>query len=813
MQIPRPSNRTCEAVSDMQHLWSIVSIILCATLFVIPSAGAQTNPETSAAPSFQDPRRAPAGSLEVEELSARLKTAEARRAQAEALARRLAVQSKDSIAKAKAAREAEVRRREIAEADAKRANEAAKQANAQIEKERETARAARIEAVKAAIAQHKDAVAKLRKDLDDALKRASDADEQRKQAGTKLAKLEQSIARLTSQARRSASVADELRKSAEQAEISRKAAVAARQIAEQRAALRDKQAQEKAKAAETRHKAEKAQVASDIAKLRRQLTHVQEALQRGQTERESEVKRLAKTLAKTLDRAKVAEAAVAEHKSALERHVSEVAALEKKLLAAQRALQKVRDARTSDAAGHTKKIAEALRQAKKAKAAVARLEAEEQQQEAAVKDLQQQLKQAQQALRKSEAGRQDDASRHAAKLGKVRQTAKEVARLTAQLKDTRTKNAKQIEQLKRDIERLQLERTKARKLAQAAEQRVKGLETALAAAQRRAARQVVARPKPKTTAKPLSPVDRERRRIEQAAQRELERLQALYAGPNNDKGPETVAGSGRAGAQPKPPTSVALAAKVPGQVGAPAASCGNVEVSTRPLPAGQMRLELTSKCRAGQRVSLRYAGVTFVRAFDNAGYLGFTLDCFAGAEPGLQIAFEDRTTKNVPVVAQDLKAVTKIALIWQAGINLDLHAYEYAAKHGSRGHIWAEAAGSLEASFVQTKNGGRGHGFMSITDDGKTSGDHVEVYTFWHKTGQKFGLVTTAVDYNTRGDIPEGETCGNGEHANVAYQSVIRTRKGKVSMERGTIAGIACGTRLSVLTRYIRAAVRDLRIR
>jgi hypothetical protein len=102
---------------------------------------------------------------------------------------------------------------------------------------------------------------------------------------------------------------------------------------------------------------------------------------------------------------------------------------------------------------------------------------------------------------------------------------------------------------------------------------------------------------------------------------------------------------------------------------------------------------------------------------------------------------------------------------------------------------------------------------MSLIDSGEADGDHVEVYTFWHKQDQKFGLVMTAVDYETRGDSPQGKTCGKGEHAQVAYQSVTRTREGRISSEQGTIASMNCGAKLSLLTRYIRAAVRDLRIR
>ncbi len=157
-----------------------------------------------------------------------------------------------------------------------------------------------------------------------------------------------------------------------------------------------------------------------------------------------------------------------------------------------------------------------------------------------------------------------------------------------------------------------------------------------------------------------------------------------------------------------------------------------------------------------------------------------------------------------------MAGLSKVAVIWQAPVNLDLHVYEYAARHGESGHVWPGAPSSADAAEAETRASKRGRGFLSTSDDGRGDGDKVEVYTFWHHAEQRSGLVATALDYETRGASPNADTCGSGVHASVVYETFILDPRGQLSRERGAIAPATCGSQLTGAGRYMEDAVPDL---
>ena len=91
-----------------------------------------------------------------------------------------------------------------------------------------------------------------------------------------------------------------------------------------------------------------------------------------------------------------------------------------------------------------------------------------------------------------------------------------------------------------------------------------------------------------------------------------------------------------------------------------------------------MALRITAACHPNETVQISYAGAEFLRKLNAWGALDFTLDCFAGTSSVVDVRFGDNTRKTIPVVARDLDKVSKIAVLWRAPVNLDLHVFEYA---------------------------------------------------------------------------------------------------------------------------------------
>jgi hypothetical protein len=244
-----------------------------------------------------------------------------------------------------------------------------------------------------------------------------------------------------------------------------------------------------------------------------------------------------------------------------------------------------------------------------------------------------------------------------------------------------------------------------------------------------------------------------------------------------------------------------------------AATCSSADVQTEPLEGGRMRIGITATCRPGEAVQISYGGAEIIRRLDTRGSLEYVLDCFAGAAAPAELRFADGTRQSVPIAARDLDAVSKIAVIWRAPVNLDLHVFEYAARYDDPGHLWSKAPSSMEAARTQVAAEKRGHGYLSTSDSEASLGDKVEVYTFLHSDEQTSGAISMALDYETRGELPAGATCGQGALAEIDFQVSMRPRGGQPTRQSGVLTRVDCGQRIAREARLNQAALPGLRIR
>jgi hypothetical protein len=252
-------------------------------------------------------------------------------------------------------------------------------------------------------------------------------------------------------------------------------------------------------------------------------------------------------------------------------------------------------------------------------------------------------------------------------------------------------------------------------------------------------------------------------------------------------------------------SAIRRAARAPG-------GCPEASIAITPLPAGQARLELRSPCRADEEVQIRYASLEFFRRIDNAGGLDFIFDCIGGADKQVQLSFLDGSALRRIVPTHDLDRVTKVAAIWRGPVNLDLHAFEYAAKFGGPGHVWAGAPSSLAEAREASARDGHFHGFLSLQADGRAKGDQLEVYTLWRggrRNGPRFsaaansGIIALALDFESREAQPQDlETCGSGVFSEMAYKVIVREANGAIRRVNGAFSPLECGVKLHNSRRY-----------
>lgn len=173
-------------------------------------------------------------------------------------------------------------------------------------------------------------------------------------------------------------------------------------------------------------------------------------------------------------------------------------------------------------------------------------------------------------------------------------------------------------------------------------------------------------------------------------------------------------------------------------------ACGVPTLTAQPLPAGRMQVLLASACRAGEVVTWRYGGTERTAMLRSDGRLDLTVDGFAGTSTPLEIVLADSTRAELPLEAENLGGVTKVALVWRGTADLDLHAFEHAALPGRAGHVWSGAASTAADAGRTASQGQRGTGFLSLSD-GAGPTDQVEVYTFVHAARESPGHIAFAV--------------------------------------------------------------------
>jgi len=127
------------------------------------------------------------------------------------------------------------------------------------------------------------------------------------------------------------------------------------------------------------------------------------------------------------------------------------------------------------------------------------------------------------------------------------------------------------------------------------------------------------------------------------------------------------------------------------------ATCAAPTIEVVPQIAGQLEIKAQSPCRKGELVVGRYDELIVIGRFDGSGNWRFHVDCFFG-DREVELTFENDTRATKRSCTAVEKALTKVAIVWDDHVDLDLHAFEYAAALGSDYDRSARNPGSYETA-------------------------------------------------------------------------------------------------------------------
>lgn len=169
-------------------------------------------------------------------------------------------------------------------------------------------------------------------------------------------------------------------------------------------------------------------------------------------------------------------------------------------------------------------------------------------------------------------------------------------------------------------------------------------------------------------------------------------------------------------------------------------------------PGAMLDIGLLAPCRAGQRVTLRHAGLVVTGRVSPAGTMIASLPAFT-APAEVTLTFPDGESLSQTVLPEDLARYDRFGVQWMAGDAFSLHALAPGAAYDSPGHI----------SSINPGTAGEGGNFLSVLGD--PSADRplmAEVYTWPADTrangsGISFSLEAAVTPQSCGREMP-GET-------------------------------------------------------
>ncbi len=153
------------------------------------------------------------------------------------------------------------------------------------------------------------------------------------------------------------------------------------------------------------------------------------------------------------------------------------------------------------------------------------------------------------------------------------------------------------------------------------------------------------------------------------------------------------------------------------------ASACDVRMSASARPGATIALFISSLCRANQVVTLSHAGFSFSERTDDRGVLSAVIPAFTSLAT-VDVIFEDGVTASAQITLRDASELERLAIVWSAPVNLDLHAFEGNATENSEGHIWV----NNQRTYRDTLIGGGGF-LETFGDPSIEGGSMAEVYS------------------------------------------------------------------------------------
>ncbi len=160
------------------------------------------------------------------------------------------------------------------------------------------------------------------------------------------------------------------------------------------------------------------------------------------------------------------------------------------------------------------------------------------------------------------------------------------------------------------------------------------------------------------------------------------------------------------------------------------------------MPGATARVIVKAPCYADERVEIHHSGLTVTQHTDASGTLDLTIPALSEYAIFL-ISLENKQGTVATTHIPDMGHYARIALQWQGQTDLQIHALEFGASYGSKGHVSANPETQGIGSVVH------------LGQAGLTDARNLQVYSFPAGRASEAGSIEVTVEAEVT-----AENCG-----------------------------------------------------
>lgn len=221
-------------------------------------------------------------------------------------------------------------------------------------------------------------------------------------------------------------------------------------------------------------------------------------------------------------------------------------------------------------------------------------------------------------------------------------------------------------------------------------------------------------------------------------------------------------------------------------------ACG-IDMSLKARKGAELVATVVSPCRPGQSFEVDHAGLVFTAVTDLDGVSNFIVPAMA-SNAIVSVQFGDGASKEESIQVPNMERVTRVAVMWSADIDFDIHAREFGARTGDKGHIWSDQPGDYSTA---RRAGG---GYLTLLGPKNGTGNKAEVYTVIRSSRTQSGLIDLSL-----------ELAGFGNECD-ANPIISTIRSEDANVERDRALQLSLGDCVAGQTKVVKNAIQDIRI-